>query len=73
MTRDLQALRQWLQEAGCTHVAMESTGIYWLPVYTVLEGAFELVIGNATHIKQVPGARPTSRTASGSPTCCDMA
>lgn len=57
MTRDLQALRQWLQEAGCTHVGMESTGIYWLPVYTVLEGAFELVVGNATHIKQVPGRK----------------
>ena len=42
---------------GCTHVGMESTGIYWMPVYAILEGRFELVVGNATHIKNVPGRK----------------
>jgi transposase len=56
-TRDLLALRDWLREAGCTHVAMESTGVYWKPVYAVLEEAFELVVGNAFHIKNVPGRK----------------
>lgn len=57
MTVELQRLRDWLQSEGCTHVAMESTGIYWMPVYAILEGHFELVVGNATHIKQVPGRK----------------
>jgi transposase len=57
MTRDLMELRTWLVEQGCTHVGMESTGVYWKPVYTVLEGAFELVVGNARHIKNVPGRK----------------
>jgi transposase len=57
MTRDLMELKQWLVEQGCTHVAMESTGVYWKPVYNVLEGAFELIVGNARHIKNVPGRK----------------
>jgi transposase len=57
MTDDLLALRQWLTEEGCTHVGMESTGVYWMPVYAVLEGAFQLVVGNAMHIKNVPGRK----------------
>jgi len=52
MTRDLEALRDWLREAGVTHVAMESTGVYWRPVYAVLEGHFELIVGNARHIRK---------------------
>jgi transposase len=56
-TSELEAMREWLTEAGCTHVAMESTGVYWVPVYAVLEGHFELVVGNATHIKNVPGRK----------------
>jgi transposase len=56
-TRDLQALRDWLTELGVTHVGMESTGIYWVPVFRVLEGGFELVVGNAQHIKNVPGRK----------------
>ena len=58
MMRDLEALRDWLLEAGVTHVGMESTGVYWRPVYAVLEGHFELIVGNARHILNVPGARP---------------
>jgi transposase len=57
VTRDLQAMSEWLSAAGCTHVAMESTGVYWKPVYAVLEGGFELVVGNAHHIKNVPGRK----------------
>jgi transposase len=57
MRRDLVALREWLVEQGCTHVAMESTGVYWMPVYTVLEGAFDIIVGNATHIRNVPGRK----------------
>jgi len=57
MTAELRRLRDWLQSEGCTHVAMESTGVYWMPVYAILEGHFELVVGNATHIKQVPGRK----------------
>lgn len=63
MTRDLEELRTWLQESGCTHVAMESTGIYWKPVYALLEDAFELVVGNARHIKNVPGRKTDVKDA----------
>lgn len=57
VTRELFAMRDWLIAEGCTHVAMESTGVYWKPVYVVLEGALELVVGNAHHIKNVPGRK----------------
>jgi transposase len=57
MTSELLALKSWLASEGCTHVAMESTGVYWMPVYNVLEGSFELIVGNATHIKNVPGRK----------------
>ncbi len=53
MTGDLNALAQWLKETGCTHVAMESTGVYWKPVYNVLEGAFEILVVNPTAIKKL--------------------
>jgi transposase len=46
-----------LKAAGVTHVGMESTGVYWRPVYTVLEGHFELIVGNARHIRNVPGRK----------------
>jgi len=57
MTADVIALREWLTAAGCTHVGMESTGVYWMPVYVLLEDHFELIVGNATHIKSVPGRK----------------
>ena len=44
MTADLLALADWLRAAGCTHVAMESTGIYWKPIYNLLEGQFEVLV-----------------------------
>lgn len=68
--RELIALREWLTREQCTHVAMESTGVYWMPVYAELEGHFELVVGNAAHMQNVPGARRTCGTASGSRSYC---
>lgn len=63
MTRDLETLRDWLATKGVTHVAMESTGIYWKPVYAILEGRFDLTVGNAHHIKSVPGRKTDVKDA----------
>jgi transposase len=57
MTADLEALRDWLKELGVTQVGMESTGIYWKPVFALLEGHFTLIVANARHIKNVPGRK----------------
>ena len=62
-TRELEALRAWLAEHGVTHVGMESTGVYWRPVYAVLEGHFDLTVGNANHIKNVPGRKTDVKDA----------
>ena len=62
-TADLVALRDWLEALGVTHVGMESTGVYWKPVYAVLEGHFELIVGNAHHIKAVPGRKTDVKDA----------
>ena len=56
-TADLLALRAWLLQEGCSAVGMESTGVYWMPVYRRLEGFFELIVANAQHIKAVPGRK----------------
>jgi transposase len=61
MTEDLLALADWLAEAGCTHVAMESTGVYWKPLYNLLEGSFALLLVNAQHVKAVPGRKTDVR------------
>lgn len=55
--RDLQAMHAWLRGMGVTHVAMESTGVYWKPVFNVLDGDFEVWIVNARDMKQVPGRK----------------
>src|SRR5262245_46436016 len=57
MTRDLLALSDWLAEHGVTHVAMESTGVYWKPVFNILEGRVAVILVNAEHIKKVPGRK----------------
>jgi len=57
MLADLLALRDWLTAAGCTHVAMESTGVYWKPIYNVLDGSVEVLVVNAQHLKAVPGRK----------------
>src|SRR5688572_12952055 len=54
-TNDLLALRNWLIELGVTHIAMESTGIYWRPVFNILEEYLEILLVNVRHIKNVPG------------------
>jgi transposase len=56
-TPELLELHDWLMEWGCTHVAMESTGDYWKPVYNLLEGNFEVLPVNAQHVKHVPGRK----------------
>jgi transposase len=57
-TEQLMELRAWLEECRCTHVAMEATGVYWMPVFRILdEGGFELILANAAHIKNVPGRK----------------
>jgi transposase len=63
MTKDLEALRQWLESEGITHVAMESTGVYWRPVYNLLHGSFALIVANAHHIKTVPGRKTDVKDA----------
>jgi transposase len=63
MTAELLLLADWLQAAGCTHVAMESTGVYWRPVYNLLEGLFTLLVVNAQHIKAVPGRKTDVKDA----------
>jgi len=63
-TRELMGLREWLLSEGCTHVAMESTGVYWKPVYAVLEGGeLEIVVANAQQVKKVPGRKTDVKDA----------
>jgi transposase len=57
MTNDLLRLKAWLNEHGITHVAMESTGVYWKPVFNILEDSFEVLLVNARHVKHVPGRK----------------
>jgi transposase len=63
MTADLERLRDWLAATGCTHVAMESTGVYWKPVSNLLEGRFTLLLANARHVKRVPGRKTDVKDA----------
>ncbi len=57
MTDDLLRLSDWLMSKGVTHVAMESTGVYWQPVFNILEANFEVILVNARHVKTVPGRK----------------
>jgi transposase len=57
VTADLLALSDWLAEHGVTHAAMESTGVYWKPVFNILEGRVAVILVNAEHIKKVPGRK----------------
>jgi transposase len=57
LTRGLLELLDWLEEQGCTCVAMEATGVYWKPAWQLFEGHFELVLANAAHVKNVPGRK----------------
>jgi transposase len=63
MTQDLHELAEWLRQVGVTHVAMESSGVYWKPVWNILEGQFTVVLVNAQHIKNVPGRKTDQKDA----------
>ena len=63
MTENLLELGDWLADCGVTHVAMESTGVYWKPIYNLLEDNFELLVVNARHIKAVPGRKTDVKDA----------
>ncbi|MGI9149452.1 MAG: IS110 family transposase, partial [Chloroflexota bacterium] len=64
MTEDLESLAAWLETCGVTHVAMESTGVFWKPVHNVLEGhSFTLVVVNAQHMKAIPGEKTDVKDA----------
>lgn len=63
MTQDLERLRDWLVQTGCTDIALESTGVYWQPVYNVLEGHVRVWLVNAQHVKQVPGRKTDTKDA----------
>lgn len=60
-TKELLELSDWLRRCGVTHAAMESTGVYWKPVWNLLEGQFEVLLVNAQHIKAVPGRKTDQR------------
>jgi transposase len=63
-TSGLTALLEWLTLVGCTHVAMEATGVYWKPVWNILsDGGFELILANAARIKNVPGRKTDMNNA----------
>lgn len=62
-TSELEDMRDWLVANGCQKVAMESTGVYWMPVYAVLEDSVELIVGNAAHMKNVPGRKTDVKDA----------
>jgi transposase len=57
MTQDILALAGWLSQEEVTHVAMESTGVYWKPIYNIVEGRFNILLVNARHVKNVPGRK----------------
>jgi len=57
LTAELLELGDWLAEQGVTHVALESTGVYWQPIWNLLEERFSLLLVNARHVKQVPGRK----------------
>jgi transposase len=60
-TNALEDLRKWLKDLGITHVAMESTGVYWKPVFNILERDFEVLLVNARHVKNVPGHKTDTK------------
>jgi len=60
-TGSLEKLRDWLKKHGITHIAMESTGVYWKPIYNVLGDDFEILLVNARHVKNIPGHKTDKR------------
>ena len=64
-TNELKTMVKWLQESKCEHVAMESTGVYWKPVFNILEEDFEVILVNARHVKMYLVTRQTRKTVDG--------
>ena len=64
---------EWLKSHGITHAAMEATGNFWMPVYNLLEGHFELIVTNAAHMKAVPGRKDDVNMLRGSASSFAMA
>lgn len=56
-TSSLKEMKEWLMSIGITHIAMESTGVYWKPIFNILEDSFEILLVNARHLKNVPGRK----------------
>lgn len=63
LTKELLEMRDWFLSEGVTHVGMESTGVYWKPVYAILEADFDVIVGNAKHMKNVPGRKTDVKDA----------
>ena len=63
MTNEILMMKEWLKASGCTHIAMESTGVYWKPIFHLLEGEIEAVLVNAQHMKAVPGRKTDVKDA----------
>jgi len=61
MSRDILLMADWMAAQGVTHVAMESTGVFWKPIFNILEGRFQVLLVNARHLKQVPGRKSDIR------------
>jgi transposase len=61
MTRDLLDLGDWLKEAGCTHIAMESTGVFWKPIFNILGNDFKIILVNARHYRGIPGHKTDAK------------
>ncbi len=57
VTSEILALKDWLKAHGCRQIAMESTGVFWKPIFHLLEDSFEIVLVNAQHMKAVPGRK----------------
>lgn len=71
-SREILRLGDWLAQQGVRAVAMESTGVFWKPIWNLLEDRFELMLVNPQHVQRVRIARRMSATASGSLSCCSM-
>ncbi len=63
MTQDLLGMLEWLKQVGCSHAALESTGVYWKPIHNLLETELEVLLINAQHIKAIPGRKTDVKDA----------
>ena len=71
VTRELLELCDWLASNQVTHVAMENTGVYWKPVWNILEASFTILLVNAQHVKSVPGRKTDAKDCQWIAICCN--